>query len=465
MPKRPKRRRARNSAPQPTTITHPGVHPELYDITYNPMYSANINSRSVLGIPTYWRCVNLLANLPACLPARVIRGRGSNYRIDYGHVANRLLNETPDGEVNAEMYRRCCGIQLHVFGNSVSEILRNGRGDAGVLKYLENGMYSMYRDERRKRWYQFAMDNGQFSDPLPPDKAVHVAGFSLDGFIGRSAVYIHRETFERSITSTAGRNDFFAKGGRPSGVLSTEKTNFGPNEKEKMREEWNESLPNGTAILTHGTKYQPIGIPPEDTKFLAGFQWDAELICQIMGVPPYMVGIYKSGNEIKAEELALHFMTNTLIPLIRWWEAEWSMKLFASNECRIELDLNHLIRASISAQGEFISKMTAAGGFVPDDTRMWLGKDPHPDGIGSIPLIGANNFARLQDVIEGKTLKQGAGSEPSNNPGRPANLGEDQFLSILNNIQPANLVKLAKAMCVARGYSQAETDAVLNQAL
>lgn len=478
---RPKRRSSRQArSPTPTrneTTIYDGVPPNLWDTLYGEGKSISVGPNDALGIPTYWRCVNLLSALPAALPARIVRGRGKNQRRENGHVADYMLNISPDdGETNAELFRRAMGANLAVYGTTLAECLHNGRGDVGQLRFLEKGMYNLYRDENRVKWYQFSLPNGHASTPVRARKVVHLVGFSMDAFNARSPISIHRETLERSVLSSEHKTKYYAKGGRPSGVISVDGRLQKP-AKAEMQEEWKESLPNGTAILSNGAKYQPISIPPEDSKFLEGLRWDAELICQIMNVPPYMAGIYRNGSEIKAEELALHFMTNTLIPLIRMWECELTLKLFASSDLRVEFDLNHLIRASISAQGEFFQKMTAVGGYVPDDIRIWLGQDPHENNLGQKPLIGANNYALLEDVVSGKYLETNRNS-PSNDPGstktpkppeKSTNLDEGpispEWSQLLKQCKPETLNCLAQLLSLSRGNTEAETDTILSQEL
>ena len=386
----------------------PGVAPDLWDAMYGPKSnSAAVTALSVLGIPTYYRCLQILAALPSLLPARVIEGRGKDMKVIQNHHVADLWNWSFDNGTTAAYQDRCfIGDQKHRLGNAVGEILRDGRQQVKKIRWLQRNEVFLYRDENKEKRFEFELGPGDWSDPVHPRRVFHLPNYAPDGFVGRSAIAMQRDLLETAILSADNRSQFFRKGGRPSGYLRKKDRIADPKFKDEMREEWRQASPNGLAILHHDTEYVPLSLPPEDAKFLEGMKWDAIQICQIMGVPPYMAGIAGKETDIMAEELAIHFVLNTLMPEVRAIESEASLKLFGNvlqgdPNYRLELDLSVVLLASLKSQAEFYGKMVGCGALVPDEVREQTGYAPHPDGIGSVPLIAGNNYTRLAGVADG----------------------------------------------------------------
>ncbi len=463
----PSRARSFNITPVSTNgrLNLPGVSPDLFDALYNRSRQS-MSANEALGIPTFWRCVNILSSIPAILPLKVYQRKGASRTRVYSHPCLSIFNRSPDGgDTNAEIARRGWGVQKILYGNLIAEVIRNGRQEVVQLLGCPYPGYNMYRETDRRKWYQLTAPDSitRYTDPLPPQKIFHVAGFSIDGFIGRSPVSVQADLLERSALSGDAKTEFLRKGGRPSGILSSEARRLTPEIKDEMRNEWNESLPNGLAILSNGTKYIPISLPPDDKMFLDGIKWDALLICLIMGVPPYMVGIYPDSRDIKAEEMALHFLINTVLTEVRAYEAEINLRCLPS-DMEAELDLYHLLRASYSTQAEFYRTMVSIGGMLPDEVREATGRDAHTNGMGAVPLIGGNNFIRLEDVISGKTL--GSGQQSGQQSGDP-NSGKDPLRAGRSNanfaenpfsLSEASVIRVAAALEHLRGKSLEEVE-------
>lgn len=410
------RKRRRQRQPRNAVQNLPGVSPDLWTALYGQKWEANVNPVSILSIPTYFRCLRILSVLPALLTARVVTGSGSSFSVIPDHPVAELFNRSFDGGYTSAFVDRCfAGDQQHRLGNAVGEILRNGRKEVAQIRWLERSEVHMYRDENREKRFQFALAKGQWSEAVDAKRVFHVPNYTLDGFIGRSAISLHTELLKRSMLSAQHRSAFFEEGGRPSGYLKKKGAIRSNTTKDEMRAEWEKSLPNGLAVLTDETEYIALALPPEDAKFLEGNRWDAVGICQIMGVPPYMAGILTKDGDIKAEELAIHFVVNTLFPAVRSIEAEATLKLLPPRY-RLELDVTKILLGSLTAQAEYYTKMVSIAALNPDEVRESTGRAPIPNGIGSTPLVAGNNYVRLADVANGSYLNSGSQLAPSSSP-------------------------------------------------
>jgi HK97 family phage portal protein len=444
----------------------PGVKPDLWDTIYGPSSkAAAVTALSVLGIPTYYRCLQILAALPSLLPARVIEGRGKDMKVIQDHHVADLWNWSFDGGSTSAYSDRCfIGDQKHRLGNAVGEILRNGRQEVRQIRWLQRNEVFLYRDEQKQKRFEFELGPGEWSDPVHPRRVFHLPNYAPDGFIGRSAIAMQRDLLETAILSADNRSEFFRKGGRPSGYLKKKDRIADPKFKDEMREEWRQASPNGLAILHNDTDYIPLSLPPEDAKFLEGMKWDAIQICQIMGVPPYMAGIAGKETDIMAEELAIHFVLNTLMPEVRAIESEASLKLFGNvlqgdPKYRLELDLSVVLLASLKSQAEFYGKMVGCGALVPDEVREQTGYAPHPDGIGSVPLIAGNNYTRLSGVVDGTVQNGATEPSPTSKPAVTSALAAlDKTFSSLSEERKAALVIHMERM---RGKTEEEIDRTL----
>lgn len=431
MSRRKRQRPARTQNVDPVSdngrLNLPGVPPDMWEFVYGPKRTHAITPTSVLAIPTYFRCLQILSKLPSLLKARVVEGYGKNIKFHEDHPVANMFNWSFDGGQTSAFVDRCfMQDQKHRLGNAVGEVLRNGRGEVAQIRWLQRDDFALYRDQNKAKRYEFRISNTKWSDPVEPRRVFHLPCFTTDGFIGRTVVSVHGELLERVMSSNDHRSEFFRQGGRPSGYLKKKKAIVKPSEKDEMRSEWQKAAPNGLAVLSDDTEYIALSLPPEDAKFLEGNKWDGVGICQIMGVPPYMAGIAGKETDIMAEELAIHFVLNTLMPEVRAIESE-ALKLFGSRErgdprFRLELDLSGVLMASLSAQAEYFTKMASCAGLVPDEIRARTGYAPHPDGIGSTALVAGNNYVRLSDVVSGALTNKAtapANADPNAKP-RPA---------------------------------------------
>jgi HK97 family phage portal protein len=109
-------------------------------------------------------------------------------------------------------------------------------------------------------------------------------------------------------------------GGRPPGVLEYPNT-LTAQQYADIRNSW-QSVHGGPqnagqiAILAGGTKYQAIGIPPDQLQFIEQQKFSVEQIARIYGVPPHLIGAMDKPTYASVEQQGLEYLQYTLTPIV-----------------------------------------------------------------------------------------------------------------------------------------------------
>ena len=102
---------------------------------------------------------------------------------------------------------------------------------------------------------------------------------------------------------------------RPSGVLTTDLQIKQP-DVEILRARWNEQAKGlnagGVPILTHGLKFQPIGISNEDAQVVDQLKHNDRTIAAVFGVPAILLGITDTATQKSAEALMAEWLASGL---------------------------------------------------------------------------------------------------------------------------------------------------------
>lgn len=89
-----------------------------------------------------------------------------------------------------------------------------------------------------------------------------------------------------------------------------------------------------------------LSISPEDAELLNARRFSVEEVCRVFGVPPPVVQHYEHNAYANATQAAQWFAVNTLQPIIRKIEAEFSRSVISDPRIHLEFDLSGMTRGS-----------------------------------------------------------------------------------------------------------------------
>ena len=154
-----------------------------------------VNERSAMQTSAVYACVRVISESVASLPLHLYRYNkdgGKEKAID--HPLYHLLHDEPNPEMTAYSFFEVALTHLLLWGNSYSQIIRNGKGEVIGLYPLMPDRMTVDRDEKGHLYYEYmvssddAPTNKGSTVRLKPEDVLHVPGLSFDGLVGYSPI-------------------------------------------------------------------------------------------------------------------------------------------------------------------------------------------------------------------------------------------------------------------------------------
>lgn len=350
-----------------------------------------------LQISAAFRCIRIIAETCASLPICAYRRVGAYDRepLENDHWLSRLIrepNETMAGDEWAEsMYGQMAG-----WGNAYSQIVPNSEGRTVELWPYKVDRMEVQRLENLTLQYKYPDVYG-VPRVLTPRRVLHLRAFSLDGVMGLSPLGLARESLGLAYAAEKYAGSFFASGGRPSGVMTSEKL-LTDKQREQLRKEYG-GMADGSDgkrfwLLEAALKYQAISVSPEDMQMLQTRAFEVSEIARFFGVPLFLLmETEKStswGTGIEQQNLA--FLTYTLRPYLQRMENTFNRVLIPERERQtifVEVDTTPLQTADFTSLANFLSTGVQNGYILRNEARRRL-KYPGLGAIGDVPMAQVN---------------------------------------------------------------------------
>ncbi len=99
-------------------------------------------------------------------------------------------------------------------------------------------------------------------------------------------------------------------------------------------------------FLDASSDVKTLSVSPEDAELLNARRFSVEEVCRVFGVPPPVVQHYEHNAYANATQAAQWFAVNTLQPIIRKIESEFSRSVISDPAAHIEFDLSGMTRGS-----------------------------------------------------------------------------------------------------------------------
>ena len=317
-------------------LNHPRDEPKLPQVQDNVRDSGSVfifgtadsgervDEKSAMQIATVYACVRLLAETVAQLPLRLYRekdgGRGKERAV--GHPLYKILYRQTNPEMSAFSFREAMMTHLLLWGNSYSQIVRDGKnGILGLYPLLPENV-EIDRDASGELYYIYHAytdekpgDSGQ-DIYFKRDEILHIPGLGFNGLVGFSPIAMMKNSLGTTLAVEKYGSSFFRNGAQPSGVLEHPGVLKDP---QKIRDNWTAvyggaNNAHKVAVLEENMHYKPISLPPEDSQFLSTREFGVEEICRIFRVPPHMVQSLKRATFSNIEHQSLDYTIYTLTP-------------------------------------------------------------------------------------------------------------------------------------------------------
>lgn len=345
-----------------------------------------------MGIPALWAGFRLLGHTFGSLPFDVFERTKEGEVISEDHELSELLSKAPNQLYNSFSWKEMMQVNLESYGNAYSRIHRSRTGEITEIEWLDPNMVAvLYNpDKRLKKYKQIKKDiAGKTKEiMLDHDEVLHLMMMSKDGIIGQSPINACKEALGMMLSAQEWGASYFGNGALPSGVFSTP-ASLTPEQVLQYQELWRKqhqgaANSGNVAILHSGATYQQISATPVDADFVKTMNWSGVQVCQILGIPPHLLGILDRATNNNIEQQSIDNVVHCIRPRAKAWEVECNHKFFLTEKTRkkyfVRFNLDSLLRGDTAARGEFYSKLFNIGVLSPNDIRKQEHLNPRPGG-------------------------------------------------------------------------------------
>ncbi|GAF78793.1 unnamed protein product, partial [marine sediment metagenome] len=216
-----------------------------------------------------------------------------------------------------------------------------------------------------------------------PEDIIHVMTVNPESaYYGLSPIEVLKQSLIGDVRAADWNRMFFEKGAQLKGVLETSK-DLSPPQAVEVGERFDRAYGgprriHRTAVLSHGTKYNQIGLGHQDMDFLNLRKWVKQETGGVLGAPLFLVGDRESLNRATSQSELKMFWENTVIPPSVLIEDQLNMDLATKGEgVRLFFDFSNVeaLGEDEERKAKIISMKVRSGGMTINDIRRARGEE------------------------------------------------------------------------------------------
>lgn len=404
-----------------------------------------VSEWTALNYAGVFAATNLIASDVSGLPLALLkRLKGGGKEKFDDHNVYRLIHDQPNPDMTSVVWRKTVQGHALMWGNGYSWIRRDGAGRPYAIELLTPDRVSALRSPLGTLQYRVSNPGGADSIVDAADM-IHIPGLGFNGVTGYSVIDKARESIGLAMGAERFGGTFYGNGSTFGGIISSPNARPAPEVVENDRRALNsqhQGVDRAHKILAlyGGATFQQIGIPPNAAQFLETRKFQVEEIARWFNLPPHKLGILDGSTRANIEQQTVDYYTTTLIPWLRVWEQELTIKLVASSERNIQFvehNVDGLLRGDSTSRGDFYSKQFSVGGITANEVRESENRNPLPGGdeafvgLQSLPLSLAKPY--WQASIDAMNAKAEADRRPPPTPVAPHDPSKDQQIKALRD--------------------------------
>lgn len=356
-----------------------------------------VNVRTALQVSAVWACVRLLSQTISTLSLDIMeRQRDGTWAPARDQRLQFIVDDMPNADSTASVFWEAMIAAMLLQGNGVAERRYDAGGRLIALEFLPWSKLTVNKRLDGTRQWLFT-ENG-IQREIAESRIFRVAGFTLDGDWGLSAIEYGAAVFGGAMAAANSANSTFEKGLAPT--IGFKYANF---LKKEQREEFRETFENMAGalnagkpvLLEGGMDTVTIGIKPSDAQLLESRAFSIEEICRWFGVPPHMVGHSEKSTSWGSgiEQQMIGFLTFTLRPLLKRVEGAISKDLMTAAErtrLKARYNVEDLLRTDSKTRAEFLRLMVSEGIMTRDEARLKENLKPKGGNAAVLTVNSAN---------------------------------------------------------------------------
>ena len=362
-----------------------------------------------LGELTYFVALKHLSETMSKLPLhKYLSTDKGKQRTDDMKLYN-ILNLEPNPYYTASTLWGSAELSRNHYGNAYIYVESYG-GKIKHLWLLPSHQMKVMIDERghigkkNSIWYIWSDPKTKKSYTFSKDEIIHLkSSMSLDGLTGLAVRDILRLQIE---TAQHGQNYLYKLyksnmfGGKVLLHYADELDKSAEEYIAEKLEHYSKNVGSGKFLpLPLGFQAQVLDMKLSDAEFTDLNKLNALQIASAFGIKPNILNNYENSSYSNSESQQVDFYINSLLPILRQYEQELTIKLLTSKEKMsgnyLEFNPNIIFRTDFKTQVEALAKAVNNFSMTPNEARNKLGL---PWIEGGDDLIGNGNYIRLDQV-------------------------------------------------------------------
>lgn len=364
---------------------------------------------NALTLDAVWACVRVIAESIATLPLHLYEGKGSPHAtIAKNHPLYRVLHDQPNTSMSAVDFWSMMAGCLLTWGNAYAQIIWDNKGQVVALNPLRPDRMTVRVDPLSGSiTYIYSYKSVVLT--LNEDDIFHIRGFSLDGIMGLSPVYLGRQSMGTAMAAEEVAGRTFRNGLLTQHALSSPKfvAKDKADQAKAVLEGYTSSLNAGKIpLLEGGWTIEKIGMNPEDMQLLQTRGFSIETICRWFAVPPPIIGhmtkstAWGSGLE-QMMQWFLNFCLRAHLVRIEQAISRCLLKRGQNATHFAQFSVEGLLRANAQARAQLQATWAQNGIMTRNEIRALENRAPLPGGddltvqTNLIPIAQLGHMATL----------------------------------------------------------------------
>jgi HK97 family phage portal protein len=347
--------------------------------------SGPVTAIAAESLATVYACTAALAGGLGSLPVYVYRSNVAGRIEAPEHPVSRLLRMPNRHQTWPDFLEWLVG-SLVLQGNALAIIEHDGRGNPIALQPVPWGQVAVVQLTSGRLAYSIMATTARPTRTLLDGEVLHVKERSDDGLVGRSRLSRAAPSVQAALSLQDYSASVWKNAATPSGML-TVPAGTTPDGMRRIKQQVDQAVGGhrkaGKIFYADAdSKFIPLQMTPGDTEVLESRRFSAEELCRLMNVPPPIVQEYSHNTFTSSAQANIWFATNSLRPIARKIEAEFSRSVFAVDDAHhLELDLSGLLRGDADTRWASHKIAVEAGILDPDEIREvegWAPRDTAP---------------------------------------------------------------------------------------
>jgi HK97 family phage portal protein len=357
-----------------------------------------VTAQSAQTQTAVWAAVRILSETISSLSWDIYtEDAQGNRRKQPNHPTARLLR-TPNPLYNGQTWFETMQAWATLRGNAIAVIQRNGAGLPTGLRHVSCDQVSIDYDRNTGLLHYTIWDSktGK-SIVVDHENVLHIRAQVMDvetGW-GKSPIQAHRDTIGLSIAGQRYMSELMKNGAHVKGFLGTDEV-LKPEVAARMRKSWQAAHGGAgnagkTPVLEAGMKFHQLNLTPADAQWLEMMKFSTEEVSRIFRVPMHMLSALERSTNNNIEHQGREFITHTVRPWVKRWEAEINQKLFSGRSSSyFRFNMDSYMRGDAEARAKLYATYMNYGIANADEIRRLEGMNSKPDGEGQIYLYPVN---------------------------------------------------------------------------